>query len=144
MARFGQTSIGRPEYSVHSASSHTTPAYAPPRVPLLQRRITNPMSDRTPVPGPAPHVRPQRTSTDNPSFCCQVCRLVEVTPVLAPVDLAPVQTVQEVQQELTISTDVQDRDEDEDFEDTEDEPPPPPPRPLVPYCAPRLRACAVP
>jgi hypothetical protein len=41
MARFGQASIGSPECSVRSASSHTTPAQAAPRVPLLQRRITN-------------------------------------------------------------------------------------------------------
>ena len=68
---------------------------------------------------------------------------VEVAPVVAPVDLAPVQAVQEVQQVQTTNTDTQDRDEDEDFEDR-------PPeaaaaaRPLVPYCAPRLPACAVP
>jgi hypothetical protein len=67
---------------------------------------------------------------------------VEVAPVVvAPVVVAPVLVVQEVQQVLTISTDVQDRDEDEDFSEPEDEPPP---RPLVPYCAPRLPACAVP
>ena len=66
MARFGQTSIGSHEHSVHSASSHTTPPYAPPRVPLLQRRITIPMSDQTPVPGPALHPHPQGTSTDYP------------------------------------------------------------------------------
>jgi hypothetical protein len=41
MARFGQASIGSPECSMRSASSHTTPAQAAPRVPLLQRRITN-------------------------------------------------------------------------------------------------------
>ena len=65
MARFGQTSIGSPECSVHSASSHTTPAQAAPRVLLLQRRITNPMSDQTPVPGPAlhPHPHPHQPST---------------------------------------------------------------------------------
>ncbi|MEY3150001.1 MAG: FecR protein, partial [Chloroflexota bacterium] len=68
---------------------------------------------------------------------------VEVAPAVAPVDLAPVQAVQEVQQVQTTNTDTQDRDEDEDFEDR-------PPeaaaaaRPLVPYCAPRLPACAVP
>ena len=68
---------------------------------------------------------------------------VEVAPVVAPVDLAPVQAVQEVQQVQTTNTDTQDRDEDEDFEDR-------PPeaaaaaRPLVPYCAPRLPACPVP
>lgn len=75
---------------------------------------------------------------------------VEVAPVLAPVDLAPVQAVQQVQQEQTTNTDVQDRDEDEDFEDRPPEeaaaagPAAAPPRPLVPYCAPRLPACAVP
>ena len=55
MARFGQTSIGSPECSVHSASSHTTPAQAAPRVPLLQRRIPNLLSDQTPAPGSALH-----------------------------------------------------------------------------------------
>lgn len=71
---------------------------------------------------------------------------VEVAPVLAPVDLAPVQAVQQVQQEQTTNTDVQDRDEDEDFEDRppEEAAAAAPPRPLVPYCAPRLPACAVP
>lgn len=54
MARFGQTNIGSPEYSVHSASSHTTPTHATPRVPLLQRRITNPTSDQTPGPAAIP------------------------------------------------------------------------------------------
>lgn len=71
---------------------------------------------------------------------------VEVAPVLAPVDLAPVQAVQEVQQVQTTNTDVQDRDENEDFEDRppEEAAAAAPPRPLVPYCAPRLPACAVP
>ena len=55
IARFGQTSIGSPECSVHSASSHTTPTHAALRVPFLQRRITIPTSDQTLVPGPAPH-----------------------------------------------------------------------------------------
>ncbi len=66
MARFGQTSIGSPEHSVHSASSRTTPTHAAPRVPFLQRRITIPTADQTPVPGPAPHPHPQGTSTGNP------------------------------------------------------------------------------
>ncbi len=35
-------------------------------MPFLQRRITIPTSDQTPVPGPAPHPHPQGTSTDNP------------------------------------------------------------------------------
>ena len=76
--QFGQTSIGRPEYSVHSASSHTTPAHAAPRVPLLQGRITNPLSDQTPVPGPALHPHPQGTSTDYPRLLLLVCRLVKL------------------------------------------------------------------
>ena len=63
MARFGQTSIGSPEHSVHSAGGCTTPTHAPPRVPFLQRRITNPMSDQTPTPGPAPHPHPQEATT---------------------------------------------------------------------------------
>ncbi len=65
MARFGLTSIGSAEYSVHSASSHTTPNHVAPRVPLLQRRITNPLFDQTPVPGSALHPHPQGTSTYN-------------------------------------------------------------------------------
>lgn len=75
---------------------------------------------------------------------------VEVAPVVAPVDLAPVQAVQavqEVQQVQTTNTDTQDRDEDEDFEDRPPEAaagPAAAARPLVPYCAPRLPACAVP
>ncbi len=78
---------------------------------------------------------------------------VEVAPVVAPVDLAPVQAVpavqavQEVQQVQTTNTDTQDRDEDEDFEDRPPEAAAGPAaavRPLVPYCAPRLPACAVP
>ena len=44
MARFGQTSIGSPEHSVRSAGGCTTPPHAAPRVPFLQRRITNPHS----------------------------------------------------------------------------------------------------
>ena len=40
---------------MRSAGGCTTPTHAAPRVPLLQRRITNPLSDQTPVPGPAPH-----------------------------------------------------------------------------------------
>jgi hypothetical protein len=65
MARFGQASIGSPEHSVRSASSHATPAQAAPRVPLLQRRITNLLSDQTPVPGLAlhPHPHPHRPLT---------------------------------------------------------------------------------
>ena len=63
-----QSSIGSPKHSVRSASSHTTPCHAAPRVPLLQRRITIPTSDQTPVPGPAPHPHPQGTSTDNPQL----------------------------------------------------------------------------
>ncbi len=66
MAQFGPTSIGSPRHSVHSASSRTTPAHAAPRVPLLQRRITNPLSDQTPVPAPALHPHPQGTSTAYP------------------------------------------------------------------------------
>lgn len=84
---------------------------------------------------------------------------VEVAPVVAPVDLAPVQAVQavqevqQVQQVQTTNTDTQDRDEDEDFEDRPPEAaagpaagpaPAAAARPLVPYCAPRLPACAVP
>ena len=73
---------------------------------------------------------------------------VEVAPVLAPVEVAPLQEVQQVQQEQTTVTDTQDRDEDEDFEDLPPEAAPAPAaapaRPLVPYCAPRLPACAVP
>ncbi len=46
MARFGQTGIGSPKHSVRSASSHITPTHAALRVPLLQRRITNPLSDQ--------------------------------------------------------------------------------------------------
>jgi hypothetical protein len=67
MARFGQATIGSPECSVRSASSHTTPAQAAPRVPFLQRRITNLLSDQTPVPGlalhPHPHPHPHRPLT---------------------------------------------------------------------------------
>ena len=37
-------SIGIPKRSVRSASDWTTPAYAPPRVPFLQHRITTPHS----------------------------------------------------------------------------------------------------
>ena len=44
----------------------TTPTHAAPRVPFLQRRITNPLSDQTPVPGLALHAHPLGTSTDNP------------------------------------------------------------------------------
>ena len=61
-----QASIGSPKHSVRSASSHTTPTHAAPRVPFLQRRITIPTSDQTPVPGPALHPHPQGTSTDYP------------------------------------------------------------------------------
>ncbi len=63
MARFGQTSIGSPKHSVHSASRWTTPARAAPRVPLLQRRFTNPLSDQTPAPGSALHAHPQQPPT---------------------------------------------------------------------------------
>ena len=66
IARFGPTSIGSPEYSMRSAGGCTTPTHAAPRVPFLQRRITIPTSDQTPVPGPAPHPHPQGKSTDNP------------------------------------------------------------------------------
>ena len=66
---------------------------------------------------------------------------VEVAPVLAPVEVAPLQEVQQVQQEQTTITDTQDRDEDD--EDDDDAPAAAPARPLVPYCAPRLPACAV-
>ena len=37
-------SIGSPKHSVRSASGHTTPGHAAPRVPFLQRRITSPHS----------------------------------------------------------------------------------------------------
>ena len=66
IARFGQTSIGSPKHSVRYASSHPTPTHAAPRVPFLQRRITIPTSDQSPVPGLALHPHPQGTSTDNP------------------------------------------------------------------------------
>lgn len=74
---------------------------------------------------------------------------VQLAPVeLAPVELAPVQAVQEVLQEQTTNTDVQDRDEYDYYDYFEDRPPEeeaaPAARPLVPYCAPRLPACAVP
>ena len=73
---------------------------------------------------------------------------VEVAPVLAPVEVAPLQEVQQVQQEQTTVTDTQDRDEDEDEDEDEPEAAAGPAaaataRPLVPYCAPRLPACAV-
>ncbi len=68
MARFGQTRIGSPKHSVRSASSHTTPTHGAPRVPFLQRRITIPLSEQTPVPGPAPHSHPQGKSTHNPQL----------------------------------------------------------------------------
>ena len=58
MAQFGPTSIGSLEHSVRSAGGCTTPTHAAPRVPFLQRRITNPLSDQTPVPGPALHPHP--------------------------------------------------------------------------------------
>ncbi len=45
IARFGPTSIGSPKHSVLSAGGCTTPTHAAPRVPFLQRRITNPLSD---------------------------------------------------------------------------------------------------
>ena len=51
----GPTRIGNPEHSVHSASSRTTPTQAAPRVPFLKRRITDPISDQTPVSGSALH-----------------------------------------------------------------------------------------
>ena len=60
-----QAAIGPPKHSVHSAS-RATPTHAAPRVPLLQGRITNPLSDQTPVPGPALHPHPQGTSADYP------------------------------------------------------------------------------
>ena len=72
---------------------------------------------------------------------------VEVAPVLAPVEVAPLQEVQQVQQEQTTVTDTQDRDEDEDEPEPEAAAGPAAAataRPLVPYCAPRLPACAVP
>jgi len=55
--------------------------------------------------------------------------------------------VQEVQQVQTTNTDTQDRDEDEPIDDLPPEAaagPAAAARPLVPYCAPRLPACAVP
>ena len=63
MARFGPTSIGSPKHSVRSAGGCTTPTHAAPRVPCLQRRITNPLSDQTPVPGLALHAHPHRPLT---------------------------------------------------------------------------------
>ncbi len=48
---------------MHSASSHTTPTHAAPRVPFLQRRITNPTSDQTPVEGWALHTHPHQPPT---------------------------------------------------------------------------------
>ncbi len=47
-----------PKPSVRSASSCTTPTHAAPRVPFLQRRITIPTSDPTPVSGLALHPHP--------------------------------------------------------------------------------------
>ena len=46
----------------------TTPIHAPPHVPALQRRITTPMSGRTPVPGSALQRHPHCATTDNPGF----------------------------------------------------------------------------
>ncbi len=66
--RLVPASIGSPEHSVRSTSSLTTPAHAVPRVPFLQVRITNPNSDQTPAPEPAPHSHQQGTSTDNPQL----------------------------------------------------------------------------
>ena len=63
LIRLGQTSIGSPKHTVRSASSWTTPTHAAPRVPFLQRRITNPMSDQTPAPGPALHAHPHQPPT---------------------------------------------------------------------------------
>ena len=65
IARFGQTSIGSPKHSVHSASSRTTPPYAPPRVPFMQRRFT---AAALP-PAPAPHMLhpPQPCETPAPA-----------------------------------------------------------------------------
>ncbi len=50
---------------MHAASRWTTPARAAPRVPLLQRRITIPTSDQTPVPGPALHAHPHQPQTSH-------------------------------------------------------------------------------
>ena len=60
-----QAIIGSPKHSVRSARSRTTPTHAAPRVRLLQRRITNPTSNQTPVPRPAPHppAHPQQPPT---------------------------------------------------------------------------------
>ena len=55
ITRLGPTSIGSPRHSGRSASCWTTPTHAAPRLPFLQRRITNPTSDQTPVPGSALH-----------------------------------------------------------------------------------------
>ena len=77
MARFGPTSIGSPKHSVLSAGGCTTPTHAAPRVPFLQRRITNPcliklqFRDRLCI-----HIHRGRPLII-PGFCCQVCRLVK-------------------------------------------------------------------
>ncbi len=65
MARFGPTSIGSPKHSVLSAGGCTTPTHAAPRVPFLQRRITNPMSGKTPAPKSTllPHAHPRQLSS---------------------------------------------------------------------------------
>ncbi len=62
VARLVQTRIGSPKHSGRSASCWTTPTHAAPRLPFLQRRITNPLSDQTPAPGLAlhPHQHPHR------------------------------------------------------------------------------------
>ncbi len=60
MTRFEQASIGSPECSVCSASSRTTPTHAAPQVPCLQRNITIPTSDQTPVPGSDLHPHQHR------------------------------------------------------------------------------------
>ena len=67
------TSIGSPEHSGRSASSCTVPTHAAPRVPLLQRRITNPLSDQTPVPGSALHPHPT-TAYHARGFGVRCCR----------------------------------------------------------------------
>ncbi len=70
ITRLGPTSIGSPKHSGRAASSHTTPTNAAPRVPLMQRRITNPMPEQTPVPGLAlhPHPHPNQPPTYRVKF----------------------------------------------------------------------------
>ncbi len=50
-----QACIGSRKYSVRSASGCATRTHTPSLVLLLKCRITNPMSEQTPVPGSASH-----------------------------------------------------------------------------------------